>query len=143
MLRTAEQSTAATAARTQATRRAAVTRRKWIFVLHIALAIGGYAALPLVDPLRRSDESIRESLLKETPPGTKEAAVQALIKARGWRRCGGTVRARDEMVWSGVGTELGQYRGLLLSEVSVWAVWQFDRQGTLIDIEVTTHVLSL
>src|SRR5438067_10062114 len=36
------------------------------------------------DPLRRSNESIAESLLKQTPVGTSKADVKALVTSRGW-----------------------------------------------------------
>jgi hypothetical protein len=96
--------------------------------------------LPLIDPIRRSDNSIQEWLLKETPIGTPRQEVEAFIKLRGWTR-GGKYRGEEiEEVGQAKVDEhwldyrLGSYSGPF--DTTVYAEWHFDETGKLDSIHV-------
>ena len=85
---------------------------------------------PLFNPPRRSPESIKASLLKETPIGTSREQVRELVKERRWPN----VRLSDEPD-DAIGAEIGQYRDLLtLTFVEVY--WIFDKKDQLVEIHV-------
>src|SRR5688572_25621628 len=92
----------------------------------------------------RSENSIRATLLKHTPLGTKSEEVRAYVEKRGWldRRYtgeGGYLKQEPGVPPMVVGVssikgKLGHYYLPLRADVT--AFWGFDAEGRLIDVWV-------
>jgi len=90
--------------------------------------------------LLRPEQSIRASLLKQTPLGSEKAEVQAFAQKRGWLRADSPETRVTEYA-SGSGIEvtissgtLGHYR--IPFSTLVVANWKFDTSNHLVDITV-------
>jgi hypothetical protein len=94
---------------------------------------------PALNPLRRSPSAISASLLEQTPRGATRAEVVAWADARGLP-VGGTVFSLDEK--GPVSRIIGEYSTYGL-EVSVSAVWSFDKDGQLEAIEVFKSITNM
>jgi hypothetical protein len=106
--------------------------------------------------LHRSAASIRSTLLRRTPVGTRFEVVEASVKSKGWQW--------EPSAWSGpyrsvklsdfeaaagfptsvvsreMGAHLGDYRVWPLSEYQVSGYWLFDPKNELIDIYVSKRL---
>jgi hypothetical protein len=106
-------------------------------------------------PLRRSESSIRASLLKQTPLGSTLDEVRAFIERKGWLETnyiGSTGFHKQEgkgdsiVGVTSIRGELGHYRELPKPwpfETDVTAFWGFDKDGRLIDVWVWKTMDSL
>jgi len=114
------------------------TRRKLTFGL---VAVAGVLALSccviqpaiqwLINPLRRSNETIAASLFKESPVGSSRTVVQETIKSHGWPSGG----MPDEPIGS-VTVSLGSYTEYYIADMAVFAVYVFDDHDRLENIRV-------
>jgi len=103
-----------------------------------------FVAISLLNPLRHSENNIRESLLKVAPIGSDFDVVVAKLADKGYThpqliKDSGFIRqelGRDQTVGvSSIHVHLGDYRELpipLLTDVD--AFWGFDGAGKLVDI---------
>jgi hypothetical protein len=114
----------------------------WLAPLAVATTIGIRFA---TDWRRRSDESIRERLLKAAPLGSSLAEVEAVVKSGGWPyevdTRGGFYdqRVRPSRVVGAqhVQANLGDYRDIpIFLATNVTVFWGFDVDGRLIDVWV-------
>jgi len=101
-------------------------------------------------PLSRSDEKIRASILKWTPPGCSTDQVRAFIKEKHWsvysesrdkgfvmRRPGQNEAHSVEVGSSFVAGELGTTHFVMFPfETTKYAYWGFDKNGRLVDVWV-------
>jgi hypothetical protein len=99
------------------------------------------------NPLRwTSEEGLRSWLLESTPLGISKSRVQAFVDSKAWENAPG--RKDDDLFVFGkylrkgrsgdsaICAHLGSYQGLGIWFWEVGAMWVFDEQGKLVDIEV-------
>ena len=100
------------------------------------------------NPLRRSSESIRKSLLQLTPDGTRMDDVIMVInnhekwklryvcynESRHIRAIGVSFENKDIAGRQSIEAYLGYYSTIL--DTAVYAFWDFDSNGKLVDIYV-------
>ncbi len=103
-----------------------------IFV--VALAV---IALPVLNPLRRSDAGVEKWVAKQTPLGCSKVEVEAVARKRGWSFHSGP--GGYDGPWNLPGPyirgELGEYQGLPFV-TSVTAFWEFDTKDRLTNIRI-------
>ena len=126
------------------------------FMLYFSLTLSAIALviaiIILSNPLRRSEETIRDRLLELTPIGmSMEDVIKVIESNKSWQIVSishkfGYVRpgppdpadyASGKMTIIGeksIRVSLGEYRGFWL--VSVTAFWGFDKDANLIDVYV-------
>jgi hypothetical protein len=111
----------------------------------------------LLNPLRRSEKSIRRSMLKLTPVGTSMKDVIGVIEsnenwdyhiqdngyifARGTPYRGSPINTKSVVGVKSIVVYIGQYRAFFLTDVSVF--YAFDEDSKLIDIAVLKETDSL
>ena len=98
--------------------------------------------LPLFNPLRRSPETIRALVVKETPLGTSRAEVDALVNNRGWPRGWTNEGPADYADPNWTSAYLGKYRDYV-SETMVYVFWKFDKDNRLIEIQIIKSQLGV
>lgn len=111
-----------------------------IFVVS-ALLIG--VAVAALNPLRRSEASIRENLLKEAPLGSSMDEVLSLIASKGWQTRHVSDTGFDDQRFhpqriigaKSIRASLGDYQDLPF-KANVTVFWGFDERGSLIDLWV-------
>jgi len=88
------------------------------------------------------EDTIRTSLLKETPLGTAKADVQNLVQQHGWADTNFSGELGLHVTSSGqrtittcIGGRLGHYS--FPNSTFVLAVWEFDPSNRLVEITVT------
>lgn len=94
--------------------------------------------------LRRSEATIRESILSFTPLGTSPDAVQAFVKKEGWKSQGFDSRSgfikqepsgKSEVIGtSHIHASLGHHWTFPFLRTDVTAYWGFDKDGGLVDV---------
>jgi hypothetical protein len=105
----------------------------------------------LLNPLRRySEQELRSSLLETTPLDSSKDQVQDFIDSKGWKTSPG--KKDSGLFWlyltdggvgeSAVSATLGSYQGFP-AFVTVRAIWVFDEQRKLVDIQVFKFMESL
>jgi hypothetical protein len=130
-------------------------RCKFVVVSVIAVMIVGSLSccvLPLFNPLRKPEEQIRASLLKETPPGTAYDKVKSYIVSQGWDHQSfihpdpflhpeeqGKDKTKSIMATLGSFGQLPWEHGFPFAVV-VTAHWTFDARDALTDIGVSTYL---
>ena len=120
----------------------------------VCLLLGCTAA----QPLHRAPASIRASLIKRTPIGTRYEAVEAFVKKEGWQPNSYTglvipfqLRAKDNAgnaptveVRQTMQVHLGDYGGLLpFYWHEVYGYWLFDINNQLIEVCVIKRIMDL
>jgi hypothetical protein len=94
--------------------------------------------------MRKPSEQIQASILERTPLGTTEKDVRAFLDSKGWKHYPGDKEGGDFWTYrnqhevkgeSAICATLGSYQGLPWY-ITVDAVWVFDSDGKLIDVEV-------
>jgi hypothetical protein len=109
--------------------------------------------------LHHSAGSVRGSLLKRTPIGTRYESVEAFVKSEGWhweasswvgsrgsRKERGyeiATGSRTNEVGKAMGAYLGDYGVLPVSQWQVSGWWLFDSNNQLIDICVVKRLMGL
>lgn len=110
-------------------------RRLWcVGILAIISYVGvEFLVLPLFNPLRRSNESIAQSMLQKTPLGTSRNDVLAVITQE--------LRSSDQFAIlfpKSIMLRLGSFdTGLLTMYVSIFFI--FDDKGKLIEVYAEKH----
>jgi hypothetical protein len=102
-------------------------------VLSVVVCVAAFGALTL-NPLRRSEASIRSWLEKATPLGSSLSHVQATATQRGWydaRAQGSDGHTSDTYIRG----ELGDYQNLPF-RTAVTVFWEFDASNRLSDIRI-------
>jgi len=101
--------------------------------------------LPLINPIRRSESTITESLLKQTPIGTPRDEVKTFISEQGWpmgikfwgiKTSGEETAEEREEKERWLDCRLGTYVDFPDFETVVDAEWHFDKTGKLESIKV-------
>ncbi|MCL2354732.1 MAG: hypothetical protein FWC68_02410 [Oscillospiraceae bacterium] len=142
-----------------------------ILIALIILVLGGIIIMALLNPLRKSEESIREDILELTPIGlTMEEVIETIENNREWTnehlifdRGYAIMRAGVEGDYiffpviyysennvnfiktvgvKAIRLNIGNYHSPL-SETVVLVYWAFNENGELIDIAVDKEVTSL
>jgi len=108
----------------------------------------------LMNPLRRSEEHIRERMLKLTPVGTSIEDVVEIINKRGWSNDGvldrgyGLANGGTPTIYTSyftnepvIGTKsiranIGEYHAYMIIYTWVFCYWGFDENSRLIDIAI-------
>ena len=113
--------------------------RRKIGIAVLSVGVIGASFVSLSNPLRRSDESVREWLLESVPVGSSEETLMAVAEQKGW-----TVNS----VWDGYSLHsdwggidgsrvawiyLGGYRNLFRTDLD--SFWAFDESGRLMDVK--------
>lgn len=125
-----------------------ITKRKFVAFLMFALVV--LAALTFL-PLRRSEQAIRNQLLRQHPIGTPLSNIVQSVERTGrefwvntnsgfWHQ---RVKPQVEVGEMSIRHELGEYRVFPLGTRSVTAFYGFDSSGRLIDIWVWKTTDSL
>jgi hypothetical protein len=120
----------------QSMKRLAVTS---LILAAVVLGIEGIIVAFESNPLRRSDEEIRKSILQKTPLGSSRPQVMAAIAKEPWIGHDGYIgagRPPSEGV-AFYGADLGSHWGLL-GPCHAHAYWSFDDADTLIAVHVTS-----
>jgi hypothetical protein len=102
----------------------------------VVAAIGGVMVALDSNPMRRSADEIRKSVLQKTPLGVSHEAVTAVIAKEPWLPHQGYIGSKPPV--EGVthcAAQLGGYHGLLF-RCEVHGYWAFDAQDRLIDVYV-------
>jgi hypothetical protein len=105
----------------------------------VVLGIGGVVVTFESNPLRRSDEEIRKSILQKTPIGSSRQQVMAVIAKEPWIGHEGYIGV-GEPPSEGItlyGAELGSHWGLL-GPCHAHAYWSFDAADRLVAVHVTS-----
>lgn len=117
----------------------------------LVITVGMFLISCSSNPLRKSEEQIRESIIKLTPIGTSMDAVLKIVENHeGWQTLGvnyerGFTRQSPEDSGNGlgysiigekaIGVNIGKYLdGIFYTQVSIH--WGFDENSNLIDIWV-------
>lgn len=116
-----------------------------LVIVPLLIILVNCGILPLINPIRRSESSITESLLQQTPIGTPRKEVKAFILEHVWHmgvKFWGPKAKGEETVEEREARErwldcrLGRYVDFPDFEFDVIAEWQFDKAGKLESIEV-------
>ena len=101
-----------------------------------------------LNPLRYSENEIKDFMMKATPVNSDMKTVIELIEKRNWairyisEEYGYTDRDRDvEVGEKSIRAWIGDYRNLFITDVTVF--WGFDEESKLIDIRVWKDTDSL
>jgi hypothetical protein len=113
------------------------TRRRLVVLLILAvpaaLLVDQLVVRSLLNPLRRPPESIADSLLVQTPPGSTRAEVVEWVDAQDWRHGGRPFALNEEPPVQRI---LGHYYEFGF-DVAVFAEWVFGDDGRLQTVEVS------
>ena len=128
-----------------------------VIIINIPLSLFGMSIGSIFNPIKRSEEGIRNYILSITPIGTNMYTVLSVIEDKDWR--GGSIieqgasfqtysdfKPRQENAVIGekhINAYLGSYRALMLFETFADAVWCFDENSKLIDVLVRKYVDSV
>ncbi|MDR2727732.1 MAG: hypothetical protein LBB56_01270 [Chitinispirillales bacterium] len=119
-----------------------MSKKKFVFLIISAIIfmfiIAGFI-IPHPNSLRRTNESIRESILEVTPIGMTKEGVLEIISSR--HENGGFIANCQDINITGNGSIkaiIGNY-GTIFSETTVVAYWRFNENGILIDIEIEKY----
>jgi len=116
----------------------------------LIISLGVFVIGCLSNPLRRSEERIREDILALTPIGSSMEDVIEVIDSNEWWNWFGNINhysgfsSADRTTPNArVGEQsirilLGEYRNIFIT--SVVAFWGFDEDGYLIDIRIRKDV---
>ncbi len=104
----------------------------------MATALCYLFVLPLLNPLRRSENRIAASLLEETPLGTTREEVETFVCDRGWGHGG---LAQDFGRDDALSVTMGHYQDFPF-DVTVFACWRFDEHGRLRTVEVNKFLAN-
>jgi hypothetical protein len=100
-----------------------------------ALVVTVTVAVLLLNPWRRSNESVRARLFAITPRGSRLEDVRSILDQRGWHEPAlqqtWPLPARQPFL----GGTVGSYQGLPWY-TTVRAFWEFDERGGLKDIKI-------
>ena len=133
-----------------------MTKRRLVVILLTLGMAGGFLTLLLFNPLRRSGDKIRKSLLELAPLGSSENQVRAALDSVGFKHYPG--RKDGDLLWryrvdhgdtgeSAICGDLGSYAnlgeyGYFPWHVTVRAIWVFNVNGNLIDLQVVKVIDS-
>jgi hypothetical protein len=113
-----------------------ITRRRLGCLLLVGLPVAYVTdqclVRPLLNPLRRSPESITADLLERMPPGSPRAEVEAWVDAQRWRHGGRPYPLAEVPPLQRV---VGEYESFTFIVV-VSAEWRFGPDGRLETVEV-------
>lgn len=114
--------------------------RLMVVGLLLILALAGWARM-MWNPLRGTDDAIREWLLTETPVGLTSEEVREIARGRGWFD---PFRQRSDGITSGpyIRGELGGYWTVPVY-IHVSAIWVFDSSNRLSTIRIWKTVEGL
>ena len=99
------------------------------------IAVGMTVALYASNPLRRSDDSVREWLLEKVPIGSDIGTLRSVAEREGWRVNGEWSGHQPHADWGGVDGDtvvwiyLGGYRNVF--RVDFDSFWAFDENDEL------------
>jgi hypothetical protein len=119
--------------------------------LILVLALLGIALTSCSGLPRRSEQSIRQRILRDTPLGSTYAAVLDYVKKQGWpvtEQSGKYAIPEFAQVPAGVvvkrviKADLGEYQGLPW-RMAVCCYWGFDEHDKLIDVFVEKQADAL
>ena len=107
------------------------------------------------NPLRKSEERIRDSMLVQTPIGTSmEDVITTIENEKEWK----TDWVDDDFAYrldedgkeyipeskeKSIRVNIGTYRKIIIFPVHVSVYYYFDEESTLLDIEVTKNMDTL
>lgn len=100
-----------------------------VFLLLASLMVSGCS---VARPLHRSEDHIRMSILKRTPPGTPKKDVEAFIAKEGWDPL--DLQATERK--NGIEVCFGGYF-IFFGECYVYGIWTFDSADRLIEVHVS------
>jgi hypothetical protein len=113
-----------------------MTRRRLAAILILAVSVVAIAVellvRPILNPLRRSPETIAASLLEQTRPGSTRAEVLEWVDAQGWHAGGKPYPLGGEVPVQRI---VGEYNSFGFQTL-VSAEWVFDKDGRLETVEV-------
>jgi hypothetical protein len=124
---------------TRGVRRALLTAKHKLWVAGIAGVLLFAVVNHALNPLRWSDENLREWLLEKVPAGSSVARLTSVAGQEGWKIIGSWEHA-ESLNWPQiqgdlvVRVHLGNYRGLFL--VAADSYWVFDESDRLIAIRL-------
>ena len=116
----------------------------------LAIVLAVLISVVYSNPLRRSEATIRESLLQDMPLGTKLSEVHDFILEQDWKLKSineetgfydQRTKPPKETGEQSIRASLGNYHNPFLTNVTVF--WGFDRNSELIDIWVWKTTDSL
>jgi hypothetical protein len=94
------------------------------------------------NPLRRSEEEIRQSVLQKTPLGSSQQEVSRVIARGPWLGQPASGGVNTPATEKNISAQLGSYQGFPWS-CRVDAYWSFDDQLNLTDVHVVRSCNSL
>ena len=118
-----------------------------ILAVLVAIAIGTTAVLYASNPLRRSDEAVREWLLEKAPIGSDLETLRSVADREGWRVNGEWAGHQPHSDWGGVDGDtvvwiyLGGYRNVFRTDLD--SFWAFDENDRLTAIATRRMVDAL
>jgi hypothetical protein len=122
-----------------------VCRQRTFFVLVVVFLFSGCSALNS----RRSEENLRESLLRLTPLGSSFEQVESVVKREGWKHAralpthGFYIRyplPERTIGKSSITATLGEHWWFPIGTEGAYAAWCFDENRRLIEIVVYKQV---
>jgi|GEM_PF-981483 len=132
------------------TKKKNVKRKKRVTYLLIVLLViaTAYTIFIFSNPLRRSEEAIRNNVLRQTPIGsTIEDVIQVIDNNESWSWWGRHIAdigypadatLNTRIGSQSIGVNLGKYSGGF--DVYVVAFWGFDDDGILLDVRIRKDV---
>jgi len=126
-------------------------RIKWLCVFAVWFLVIGIVQL---DPLQRYPDTVRANILRSTPIGMSYNDVTSIINSASGRRLASRWRVRNIAVYtndlycengssnvregrSHASQHLGLISYFFIFRADVYAGWQFDENGLLIDVRVS------
>jgi len=119
-------------------------KKRWKSLIVVLLLIAGIICVIVLNPLRRSEEHIRNRLLQELPLGTQLAEVKKYIEKKGWEisyvaENSGFLDQRNRpntvVGEKSIRASLGDYQDIPF-KANVTVFWGFDKDSRLIDVWV-------
>ena len=124
---------------------------EFVLIAIVVVTITGLIVTKGIDivtnPLRRSEDTIKESLLSEVPLGSTEDEVLRFIKQHeNWRLDSNITYAHPVLSRGGElartrRVDMGEYRSFFY--IGVLAFWRFDEDGRLFDLIIRKQANAL
>jgi hypothetical protein len=121
-------------------RRALLTTKHKLWVVGISGVVLFDVVNHALNPLRWSDENLREWLLERVPMGSNVARLKSVAEEEGWRVMMIWEHGENPSAWTQVQGDtvvrvhLGNYRGLFLAAADSY--WAFDESGRMVALRV-------
>jgi len=131
------------------TNKRGIAKRILLIILSLIFLL---VVIVMLNPLRRSQEAIKRSILKQTPISSSMEEVIEVIERKEWDVRYGDIDYNrgytDRDTYEVVGVKsiracIGSYSDFILFTTYVSVFWGFDEEGKLIDVYIWKDISSV